>query len=234
MPGFILHLTAAKMFLDSFPMKGERDAALFMTGAFLPDVSSDKFHSHFRDPDLTDRMVQVPDLDRFLHAYGERLCDPLFFGYYFHLYVDRRFFLEYLPKVVDYVDDSYALTSKREDVRFARIRKSGRILPLSNFLSDDYYYGDYTRMNTYLVERYQLPSHYVTDFADPEIPGVDYKGLSSFIDMMKGFLTVPKEAAFDLQVFDLFDVLSFLEKISTETSLFQDNLHQCKFFQDSQ
>ena len=233
MPGFILHLTAAKLFLDAFPMKDAEDTALFMTGAFLPDVSSDKFHSHFRDPDLTDRMVQVPDLDRFLNLYEDKLDDPLIFGYYFHLYVDRRFFLEYLPKVVDYMDASHRITPMRDEVSLARIKKSGRILPLSKFLSDEYYYGDYTRMNTYLVDRYKLPSNYYTDFPNPKIPGVDFEGIPSFIEMMRGYLDVPLEDAFSLQVFDLEGVLSFLKEISTENSLFPDSLRQCRFYPDS-
>ena len=233
MPGFILHLTAARMFLDAFPMKDERDVDFFMTGAFLPDVSSDKFHSHFRDPALTDRMVEIPDLERFLASYKDKLDDPLIFGYYFHLYVDRRFFLEYLPKIVTYMDSTHTITPVKAEVTLARIQKSGKILPLSKFLSDEYYYGDYTRMNTYLIERYHLPSNYHIDFPDPKIPGVDYEGIPSFIEMMKGYLTVPLEDAFSLQVFDLEDILSFLQTISTENSLFPDNLRQCKFCPDS-
>ena len=55
MPGYVLHLTAARMFLDR--LSGEhpfcKDKILmndFYIGNLLPDTVKDKSRSHFRDP----------------------------------------------------------------------------------------------------------------------------------------------------------------------------------------
>lgn len=209
MPGFILHLTAAQMFLNLH----QEEKNPFLIGSFLPDVSDNKMLSHFRNPDYSNRMVQVPDLTRFTAEFKNNLKDPLFLGYYFHLYVDLRFFEEYLPTAVDYIDNNGTLSKYKNEVTFARIKKSGRILPLKTFLSDEYYYGDYTRMNTYLMHRYQIPSDFAIRFPDPCIPGVNFKKINKFIEQMHQYLSVPENAVNELRVFKIHDILSFLEKI---------------------
>ena len=47
MPGYILHLTAAKIFLNNHPNQiCEND---FLLGNLLPDAVKDKSESHFRN-----------------------------------------------------------------------------------------------------------------------------------------------------------------------------------------
>ena len=73
MPGFILHLTSAKMLLNQLPdhphfpymIASEND---FMTGSLLPDATANKNRTHFRNLLYADKMMLWPDLKRFLPA----------------------------------------------------------------------------------------------------------------------------------------------------------------------
>ena len=52
MPGYIIHLTAAQMVLAKYSQKHSReiDANAFLFGNLLPDTTSNKAVSHFRNP----------------------------------------------------------------------------------------------------------------------------------------------------------------------------------------
>ena len=107
MPGFILHLTSAKMLLNQLPdhphfpymIASEND---FMTGSLLPDATANKNRTHFRNLLYADKMMLWPDLKRFLSSYQNQLANDLYLGYYFHLYIDKSFFKDYIPQIVSF------------------------------------------------------------------------------------------------------------------------------------
>ena len=206
MPGYILHLTAARMYLDHLPSSDplSRDAGRqndFFAGNLLPDSVRDKSRSHFRDPAYRDRMIEWPHPDRFLEKYRDLMDNAGCRGYWFHLYIDRRFFRDYIPL--------------RDRTAYVLVKKSGELIPLPRYLSEEYYYGDYTRLNTWLAERYRLPDELETP-DDPGIEEVDYRGLSRVLEELRGYRKVPAEAAEYLKVFDREDLLRFLEAASAE------------------
>lgn len=65
MPGYILHLTAAQMFLKTQKgqefLKTKQDKNDFLIGNLLPDTTKIKARSHFRDPKYHDRMIEYPE-----------------------------------------------------------------------------------------------------------------------------------------------------------------------------
>ena len=84
MPGYILHLTAAKMYLDSILNKNPDDPLCrdpqqqndFYIGNLLPDSTKGyeaKAVSHFRDPAYRDRMMEWPHPGRFAGKYADRM-----------------------------------------------------------------------------------------------------------------------------------------------------------------
>ena len=87
MPGYILHLTAAKMFWNLAKNRKLYNENDFYVGNLLPDATSDKKVSHFRNPEYYGNMIEYPDLDMFLEKYRNALDDSTAFGYYFHLYI---------------------------------------------------------------------------------------------------------------------------------------------------
>ena len=62
MPGYILHLSAAQMFLKTQKgqefLKTKQDKNNFLIGNLLPDTTKIKARSHFRDPKYHDRMIE--------------------------------------------------------------------------------------------------------------------------------------------------------------------------------
>ena len=79
MPGYILHLTAAQMFLKTQKgqefLKTKQDKNDFLIGNLLPDATQQKESSHFRDPLYREKMMVFPDLTRFTAKYRSLLPD---------------------------------------------------------------------------------------------------------------------------------------------------------------
>lgn len=216
MPGYILHLTSARMFLDRLPAESpyRSDSQMrndFYIGNLLPDAVSPKNASHFYDPEFCDRMIVWPRTEVFLEKYRERMRDPVCLGYYYHLYIDKKFLKEYLPGVAEYYDRNGRRAQRKHEVSEVRLKRNGERIPRDRYLSEEYYYGDYTKMNTYLCERYQLPENLRAD-REPAIEEVRGADLEAVFEMIREYRKVPAEAVRDVRLFDVEDLLDFLEE----------------------
>ena len=209
MPGYILHLTAAKMFLDC----SEND---FYVGNLLPDVTSDKKVSHFRNPEYEGNMIEYPNLDLFLKKYQNQLDDLCVYGYYFHLYVDNKFFSEYFPSRFTLLDDEGNRVCKREDTTKVRIEATGEMIARDDFFSEKYYYGDFTKMNNYLIERFGIDFNFQVPKDKRFIDEVNYDDLNRVMEELKVFTETPIDEIYNLRVFQIEDLLDFLKTIVEE------------------
>ncbi len=221
MPGFILHLTAAQMLLKRLPPHPDFPYPIssvnnFLIGNLLPDATKQKEASHFRDPIYREKMMVFPDLTRFTAKYASLLSDSSVLGYYFHLYIDRRFFKDFIPQVVEFYDADGKITDMREETATVLIKKSQTSIPFSKYLTEEYYYGDYTKMNTYLINRYSIPLSLDPNVTNPGITEIQYKDVQQLLDLLHRFLSVPPEAALDLKVFPLEELLAALEQYVEE------------------
>ena len=134
MPGFILHLTAAQMLQSHlheypdfpYPIQSVND---FLVGNLLPDATDQKELSHFRNPVYRDKMMVFPDLTRFTAKYNSLLSDSSVLGYYFHLYIDRRFFKDFIPEIVDFYDETGQITDIKEEIATVYIRNFQTYIP---------------------------------------------------------------------------------------------------------
>lgn len=80
MPGFALHLTAARFYVECLPesdplkhsVKFQND---FYVGNLLPDVGRDKSVSHFHAPEFQDRVMEWPKLRTFYLQYPDYMSD---------------------------------------------------------------------------------------------------------------------------------------------------------------
>lgn len=214
MPGFILHLTAAKMVLDKLDNSINQND--FFVGNILPDTVPDKLISHFRSPARCGQRIEYPELDSFLNKYESLLGDSSVLGYYYHLFIDRKFFLEHLPKIVTFLGKNGQEESETVKVVAARLNNTGEVIPIEQFFSEEYYYGDFTKMNTYLLERYQLPMNLDVNVKNPGIEEVDYQDVKKALEQLESYLEVPMEAVDSLRVFDLKQLLAFLEEAAEE------------------
>lgn len=103
-----------------------------------------------------------------------------------------------------------------DKVEWTYICKTDKLVPVQQFLSEEYYYGDFTRMNTWLVETYRLPMKLNTNLKNPGIEEVDYKLVENVLQELKGYCNSPIEAVQELTVFDLNDLIMFLDTAADE------------------
>ena len=221
MPGFILHLTAAQMLLKYLPSHSDFPYPIssvndFLIGNLLPDATKQKESSHFRDPLYREKMMVFPDLTRFTVKYRSLLPDSSALGYYFHLYIDRKFFKDFIPQIVEFYNADGEITDMRDEIATVYIKKSQTSIPFPKYLTEEYYYGDYTKMNTYLVNRYCIPLDLDPNVTNPGIAEIQYKDVQQVLDLLHRFLSVPPEAAQDLKVFPLEELLAALEQYVEE------------------
>lgn len=217
MPGFILHLTAAQMLLRQLPYYPDFPYKIssindFLIGNLLPDTTNQKDASHFRNPAYYEKMMVFPDLTRFMQKYSSLLSNSSVLGYYFHLYIDRKFFKDFIPQVVKFYDKNGHITDIRDEVATVYIQKSKTSIPFSKYLTEEYYYGDYTRMNTYLVNRYKIPLDLNPKVVNPGISEIRYGDVQQVLLQLHGFLAVSPEAVRELKVFPLEELLLALEE----------------------
>lgn len=135
-----------------------------------------------------------------------------------NLCVDKFFFRDYLPQVVEFRGADGRTVEKRDEVDSVYIKKSGESVPLARYLSEEYYYGDYTKMNTWLCRRYNLPENFALG-RDPEIEEVRYRDVQGVLDELCGYSSVPAEAVNDLKVFDAEQLCSFLEHLNCNSPI---------------
>lgn len=159
MPGFMIHLTEAAMIMDC--MKRPPDAVWqqeFLLGNLLPDtrLGHDKCISHFWDEDHEADIARAPKLSLFLEKYGHRLEEPVMLGYYAHLYLDERYVDEYWPKTLEFQDAEGRKESRSAFIHHVKVKNSGEVISFEKFFSAEYYYGDYSRSNHWLVEHYHV------------------------------------------------------------------------------
>ncbi len=108
------------------------------------------------------------------------------------------------------------ITDMRDEIATVYIKKSRTSIPFSRYLTEEYYYGDYTRMNTYLVNRYCIPLDLNPNVTNPGITEIPYENVQQVLDLLHHFLSVPPEAAQDLKVFPLEELLAALEQYVEE------------------
>lgn len=154
-----MHMAEANLILQKIGQKKDEDWKLaFIAGNLLPDTKKkkEKVTSHFWDPETLDDMAIAPDLSRFLASYQKFLHLPVILGYYAHLYLDEKFVKVYWPDMVSFYDDEGRVRTKQKDITKAKIKKTGQLVPREVFFSGEYYYGDYSRLNRYFVDYYQI------------------------------------------------------------------------------
>ena len=231
MPGYIIHLAEAELILKKLQDKNIHPAKewkqQFQYGALLPDAvsGSGKKKSHFwREADM-DQIVIAPDLEAFMKQYSchlqknpsmfscASLPDPLLCGYLAHLHLDQCFFGRYFDRCVEFIDENGTPQKQFQKIHAARIRKSQKVVSLEQFFSNEYLYGDYTKLNHYFVEKYQLEIPvYPADAWDDRTDGdrIDSVSNSHMNDRFDGMGKIPECKVKEVRFEDLQAVLESL------------------------
>ena len=161
MPGYVMHLAEEHMILNSLRAQADISSEWerrFRTGTLLPDTKlrDEKPISHFWRPEEADLIARCPDLDAFTSKYAGNLSDPLVFGYLAHLHLDELYLKNFWPSFIRFYDDLDQPQTMRSKVAYVLILKNGQHVPLNDFFSPEWYYGEYGKLNHFFVNRYQL------------------------------------------------------------------------------
>lgn len=210
MPGYIVHLTAAKLWIEQRKEKYDEEwMQKFLIGNLLPDAVEDKETTHFRNPDTKGNSVRYPEIADFLCASAEMERTPFWWGFYYHLYIDSCFFQEYMPRIVTFLNEKGEEEEKIRQIVKATIHKTGKNVTRGEYFSDTYYYGDFTKMNNRLIEQFKLNLNrkYAADLPEPWRMRAD-----GLFEKLERFIKESSIEKSDLEVFDLEDLILFLKK----------------------
>lgn len=239
MPGYIIHLTEAQLIINLLKSQknlpviiDEEWKKLFFCGNLIPDAvpGNRKGISHFLDEETRGRVLELPSICKFLDKYKIDIKNPLLYGYFIHLCLDRTFFENYMGKFVKFCNSKNKEERIADKIVYVRILKTEEKISIDKFFSEEYLYGDYTKLNQYFLNRYQiqipwniiLEENSIIEEAKPYDLGKVFEELQSFLQV-----TMFEEDKDKLAVFSRDDMNRFLTRISREMV---DNLIKDKIY----
>ena len=174
MPGYIIHLAMAEEVLKGLNHTSDKFGYMYRIGSIVPDTEKTgyKQRSHFWTDDMLSHFVRKPSLDMFLTQYGNRMDEPYVLGYYSHLLMDYNFVSYYWKEHYTFYDDNGIICDDYDKVKWVHNLDTDEQVARDTFFSDKYYYGDYDRMNSYLIGVYGIPE------IDIDTDLIDYGGIA--------------------------------------------------------
>ena len=218
MPGYVIHMAQACRIMEALERRGPLAPAwreAFVTGNLLPDtrLREEKAISHFWNPGDADKLAKAPDLSLFLAGYGDKLADPVGLGYLSHLYLDELYVDRFWPRILEFYGRDGQVREKSSQIKRVYVRRMQTCVPLADFFSEKYYYGDYTKMNAYFMDKYQLCPplwEQIRDFPMKEVRLQDMDKICRELGILRDRCHRGDEK--DLRVFDLQELEAFMEE----------------------
>ena len=137
MASSVIHLAVA----NELNKKLNRDNDRLLIGSIAPDISrflgETKLYSHFLD----NVENNIPNIEKFLNKYKEKLNDDFVLGYFIHLYTDYLWFKYFIPEISN---GNYVT------------KLDGTVEKYSKKTLLKYIYNDYTDLNIKLLDEYSL------------------------------------------------------------------------------
>lgn len=218
MPGYVVHISESYKILARLSKDSRIDSSWrerFIVGNLLPDtrLRREKCISHFWDPGEADKLAKGPNLKRFIDKYGDSPDDPIIFGYLSHLYLDRRYVCEFWPRNMKFLDAQGREAERERDITTVRILRSGEEVPVEEFFSDHYYYGDYMKMNAYFIRKYHIQTPRWQEIGDIPIREVRLRDLDRICSSLEAHIhdSHPGDER-KLKVFDLDEFETFMQE----------------------
>ena len=216
MPGFMIHLAEAEMIMDYMDTKPTSEwAGQFLLGNLLPDtkLGEQKSDSHFWNPEYAGQLARAPELSRFLNKYGHRLEEPAVLGYYAHLYLDRAYVKTYWPKIFVFEDQEGCPKVRKDQIVQVELKGRGKVIPYDQFFSGAYYYGDYTRSNSWFINRYHIRKPEYMELKNLNMSEVCCEDLHKVLDEIEYLCRLKgTNEENNMEVFDPADLENFVLK----------------------
>ena len=191
MASAIIHLCIAKE-INKYLKMNEKELSL---GAIAPDISKEigqtKEISHFLDHSNED---DIPNIERFLIKYKDKLNEPFTLGYFIHLLTDKYWFRDYIYQYIE----RYTKDKNKKKITYTALR--------------DVIYNDYTNINISLIDKYNLSLNiFYEEFTKPKtsISEIPIDKLPLLIEKMGIIIENSQEEK--TFVFDTKDIEIFIE-----------------------
>lgn len=223
MPGYIIHLTEAKMIGEILQKQKARDYSqewekAFFYGALLPDAvkKAKKGISHFWRKNAEDQIAIVPDIDNFLNKYTVTEKDSLSLGYLAHLHLDKVFWQEYIRENVSFLDIDRCRTESAGSLKYVFVNKKKIYITPKDFFSEKYLYGDYTKLNIPLIRKYALKIPVFDKEYTNVIEEADNLEMENLLQKLNQYLLKQKHNDHELKVFQQENLEQFLRNTAVK------------------
>ena len=150
MASTLTHLAVAKKVLEHIEVDNIKD---YYLGAIAPDISKqigqNREISHF----LYNTRDDIPNINLFIKNYPLFKYNSFDLGYFTHLYTDKEWNREFLPRY-----------TKENKIKLL----NGKTIEVSKEELQDMIYSDYTSLNTQIIDEYHLDlSLFYEEFTPP-------------------------------------------------------------------
>lgn len=235
MPGYIIHLAEAERIIEK--ISGNFSVTddwrnKFLTGCLLPDTKpygKDKRETHFWNEEVIPNLARKPDTKIFLEKYKDKLENPIVSGYYAHLLLDVHFIDIYWKNEFYFMDENRQEEKLYDKVKYVRINETGEVVPVEKFLSLEYYYGDYSAMNEYYIQKYNIKIP-VNIYYDNPIKEADISQMDGIYYNLKKYCLGGKvDDIKKLRVFNIEKLSNLIDKSADEfCGMFENNFTYLK------
>lgn len=234
MPGFLMHLIEGEMIInkintgvtsaaDSRLLAIKADPEQFLLGCILPDITDNKERTHFRPAWQKNLITKYPDLDYIRALYpDDAILSPADYGILAHLHLDTHYVTDFWP---DYftIENTAGNTcfDTRQPLYVHISSQPEKKIPLAEFFSDRYFYGEYDRINPRLLKdfhpyipeqiTYQPELVHITE-CGPEDPSQITKALQTYI--IQNPSPAPEASVTRAEIFPYDAVIEFLEHMA--------------------
>ena len=127
----------------------------FLLGTVIPDGIADKDISHFHGEEQAELITKYHDFPKIMIKYRNKISTPYDLGILAHLYLDYIYVTEFWQKYFDFYDEQGNIEYHTEKISYVHIFNTDKRIPLTDFFSEKYFYGDYDRTNAYLKGLFQ-------------------------------------------------------------------------------
>jgi hypothetical protein len=218
MPGYIIHLAHGMNIISELEKKnfkiGNDWKNRFLTGILLPDtkITGSKKESHFWNEKSIPLLARKPDISLFLKKYKNKSDNPIVMGYYAHLLLDVHFIDDYWADEFEFYNKNDEIEDIFDKVTYVKIKNTKETVPIKQFLSIDYYYGDYSKTNEYYIQKYNIRFPDMIFYENP-IEEVDIKDMRYVFDNLNEYcIGGSVEDVEKLKVFNLAKLDDIIEK----------------------
>ena len=224
MPGYIIHLSEAKLITDRLekmmPNIGLSSTwrEEFYYGTLLPDAAQkeQKGISHFWNKKDVQNVTMVPDLEAFCEKYERKNSNAVYWGYFVHLQLDNLFWKKFMKENIEFLDCKGYYTELLKEVTNVKLKKKGTIISLKEFFSEEYLYGDYTKLNEAFIRNYNLVVPTYKADIEKVIEEADYEGMKTVLVKLKQFISEKKAEDGKSKVIHFEDMNEFLKETAEQ------------------